>query len=91
LFYGEPSAFLKGLLAAIRYRETASAFARVAAAKELLYWGWGRPALPTTTDGRPSEVLQRIERIIVYPDRSSDTTTRSERVEAGNEDGEASQ
>ena len=72
------------VLAAIMYRETANAFARVAAAKELLYWGWGRPVLPTTDEG-PGEVLQRIERVIVNPDRSSEIADQSDRVDAGEE------
>ncbi|OPY98213.1 hypothetical protein A5906_33945 [Bradyrhizobium sacchari] len=58
------------VLAALMYRETANAYARVAAAKELLYWGWGRPLLPSAGEG-PREVLHLIERIIINPDPDS--------------------
>jgi hypothetical protein len=79
------------VLAAIMYRETANAFARVAAAKELLYWGWGRPALPTAADGGPSELLHRIERVIVHPDHSSEAADRIDQSDACKEAGNASQ
>ncbi|EIG62086.1 hypothetical protein [Bradyrhizobium sp. WSM1253] len=59
------------VLAAIMFRETANAFARVAAANAIPDRGWGKPVQPLATDARPRELLQRIERIIVHPDHSS--------------------
>lgn len=58
------------MLAAIMYRETANAFARVAAAKAILDRGWGKPLQPLATDRTPLELLHRIERVIVHPKHS---------------------
>ncbi len=55
------------VLAAIMYRETANPFARVAAAKEILDRGWGKPVQPLTTDAGPLELVHQIQRIIVHP------------------------
>ena len=55
------------VLAAIMYRETANAFARVAAAKELLDRGWGKPVQPLATDAGPLELVHQIQRVIVHP------------------------
>jgi len=55
------------VLAVIMYRETANAFARVAAAKELLDRGWGKPVQPLTTDASPRELVHQIQRIIIHP------------------------
>ncbi len=55
------------VLSAIMNRETANAFARVAAAKELLERGWGRPVQPLATDAGPIEFVHKIERVIVHP------------------------
>ncbi|UPJ56684.1 hypothetical protein [Bradyrhizobium sp. 192] len=57
------------VLAAIMNRETANAFARVAAAKELLDRGWGRPVQQLATDAGPVEFVQKIERVIVHPNQ----------------------
>ncbi|WP_339031740.1 hypothetical protein WI604_09555 [Bradyrhizobium symbiodeficiens] len=54
------------VLAAIMNRETANAFARVAAAKELLDRGWGRPVQQLATDAGPVEYVHKIERVIVH-------------------------
>ena len=59
------------VLSAIMLRETANAFARVAAANALLDRGWGRPVQPLATDHGPMELLHRIERVIVHPDNPS--------------------
>ncbi|MGY3391565.1 hypothetical protein ACVWW6_004156 [Bradyrhizobium sp. USDA 3311] len=59
------------VLAAIMLRETANAFAHVAAANAILDRGWGKPVQPLTTDNAPLELLHRIERVIVHPDHSS--------------------
>ncbi|MDA9536161.1 hypothetical protein ACM41_07735 [Bradyrhizobium sp. CCBAU 21362] len=59
------------VLAAIMLRETANAFARVAAANAILDRGWGKPVQPLATDKAPLELLHRIERVIVHPDHSS--------------------
>ena len=59
------------VLVMIMFRETAHAFARVAAAKELLDRGWGKPVQPLATDQGPLELIHRIERVIVHPDHSS--------------------
>jgi hypothetical protein len=66
------------VLSAIMLRETANAFARVAAANAILDRGWGRPVQPLANDGAPLELLQRIERVIVYPDNPSPAANRSE-------------
>jgi hypothetical protein len=51
-------------------RETANAFVRVAAAKALLDRGWGRPVQPIESgDGGPAQLINQIQRIIVYPNR----------------------
>ena len=57
------------VLSAIMNRETANAFARVAAAKELLERGWGRPVQPLATDAGPIEFVHKIERVIVHPNQ----------------------
>jgi len=57
------------VLAAIMNRETANAFARVAAAKEILERGWGRSLQQLTTDGGPVEYVHKIERVIVHPNQ----------------------
>ncbi|QFI77314.1 hypothetical protein F8237_25765 [Bradyrhizobium betae] len=59
------------VLSAIMLRETANAFARVAAANAILDRGWGRPVQPLATDHGPMELLHRIERVIVHPDNPS--------------------
>lgn len=56
------------VLAVIMYRETASPFARVAAANAILDRGWGRPVQPLAAAKAPVELLHRIERVIVHPD-----------------------
>ncbi len=50
------------------FGETASAFARVAAANALLDRGWGKPVQPLATDQEPLELIHRIERVIVHPE-----------------------
>ena len=70
------------VLAAIMFRETANAFARVAAANAILDRGWGKPVQPLATDARPRELLQRIERIIVHPDHPSITNNETSDPEA---------
>ncbi|WP_206733561.1 hypothetical protein [Bradyrhizobium guangzhouense] len=67
------------MLSAIMIRETANPFARVAAAKELLDRGWGRPAQPFATNHGPLELLTRIERVIVHPDHPSAAVHQVER------------
>ncbi|MGY8706366.1 hypothetical protein RAD16_11565 [Bradyrhizobium sp. 18BD] len=57
------------VLAAIMFRETANAFARVAAANALLAWGWGKPVQPLAADEGPLEMIHRIERVIVHPNQ----------------------
>jgi len=69
------------VLSVIMLRETANAFARVAAAKALLDRGWGRPVQPLSTDQGPLELLTRIERVIVHPEYSSPVVNEDE--EAG--------
>ncbi|MGD4018443.1 hypothetical protein QT609_22700, partial [Xanthomonas citri pv. citri] len=59
-------------------RETANAFARVAAANAILDRGWGRPVQPLATDHGPMELLHRIERVIVHPDNPSPTVNQIE-------------
>ncbi|MCK1393673.1 hypothetical protein [Bradyrhizobium sp. 1] len=58
------------VLATIMIRETANAFARVAAANALLDRGWGKPVQPLATDRSPLELIHRIERVIVHPEHS---------------------
>jgi hypothetical protein len=70
------------VLAAIMFRETANAFARVAAANAILDRGWGKPVQLLATDARPRELLQRIERIIVHPDHPSITNNETSDPEA---------
>lgn len=60
-------------------RETANTFARVAAAKELLDRGWGKPAQPLANSQGPLELLTRIERVIVHPDNPSAAANPIER------------
>lgn len=67
------------VLSAIMIRETANPFARVAAAKELLDRGWGRPVQPLATNHGPLELLTRIERVIVHPDNPSAAVHQVER------------
>jgi hypothetical protein len=69
------------VLSAIMVRETANAFARVAAAKELLDRGWGKPAQPLANDQGPLQLLTRIERVIVHPDNPPPSANRIERSE----------
>ena len=58
------------VLAKIMLRETANAFARVAAARTLLEYGWGRPVQRIESgDGSATEPITEIRRIIVYPKR----------------------
>lgn len=59
------------VLAAIMFRETTNAFARVSAANALLSWGWGKPMQPLATDESPLELIHRIERVIVHSDSAS--------------------
>ncbi|MBC9876368.1 hypothetical protein G8O24_03290 [Bradyrhizobium sp. INPA01-394B] len=66
------------VLSSIMVRETANAFARVAAAKELLDRGWGKPAQPLANSQGPLELLTRIERVIVHPDNPSPAANRIE-------------
>jgi hypothetical protein len=61
-------------------RETANAFARVAAANAILDRGWGRPVQPLATDQGPIELLTRIERVIVHPDNPSQVVNQVERA-----------
>lgn len=70
------------VLATIMFRETANAFARVAAANSILDRGWGKPVQPLATDARPRELLQRIERIIVHPDHPSIVDNETSEPEA---------
>jgi hypothetical protein len=63
-------------LAAIMFRETANAFARVAAANAILDRGWGKPVQPLATDARPRE------RIIVHPDHPSIVNNETSEPEA---------
>ncbi|MBK3666798.1 hypothetical protein JJE66_37025 [Bradyrhizobium diazoefficiens] len=67
------------VLSAIMYKESANAFARVAAANAILDRGWGRPVQPLATDGAPIELLQRIERVIVHPNNPSPAVNQIER------------
>ncbi|KJC34149.1 hypothetical protein UB31_38725 [Bradyrhizobium sp. LTSP849] len=67
------------VLSAIMLRETANAFARVAAANAILDRGWGRPVQPLATDHGPMELLHRIERVIVHPDNPSPAVNHIER------------
>nr|QDP21189.1 hypothetical protein FNV92_02985 [Bradyrhizobium cosmicum] len=66
------------VLSAIMLRETANAFARVAAANAILDRGWGGPVQPLATDHGPMELLHRIERVIVHPDNPSPAVNQIE-------------
>jgi hypothetical protein len=63
------------------FRETANAFARVAAAKAILDRAWGKPVQPLAADEGPPELLHRIERAVVHPEHSAPIVNRIE--EAG--------
>ena len=76
------------VLAAIMLRETANAFARVAAANAILDRGWGKPVQPLATDKAPLELLHRIERVIVHPDHS---TAIADEIDEAEQAPEASQ
>ncbi|WP_246791485.1 hypothetical protein [Bradyrhizobium commune] len=66
------------VLSAIMYKESANAFARVAAANALLDRGWGKPVQPLATDEGPLELIHRIERVIVHPNNPAPSVPQIE-------------
>ena len=60
------------VLAGIMRSKDATPAARVSAANAILDRGWGKVAQPLQSGEDPLQVIHRIERVIVYPEDTSE-------------------